>query len=95
MTTFARNQTKANQGQVVCALERDRLAHGEDPAALENLMPQFIDKIPPDLIGGQPPHYHRAKDGKFLLYSIGWSEKDHGGQSGANGQEGDWVWGED
>jgi hypothetical protein len=94
-TTFARNQTKANQGQVVCALERYRLAHGEYPAALENLMPQFIDKIPPDLIGGQPPHYHRAKDGKFLLYSIGWSEKDHGGQSGANGQEGDWVWGED
>jgi hypothetical protein len=93
--TYAHNQTMANDAQIVCALERYRLAHGEYPATLEELMPQFIDKIPFDLIGGQPPHYHRTSDGKFLLYSIGWTAKDHGGQSASKMDEGDWVWGAD
>jgi hypothetical protein len=91
--TMAHNQTMVNQAQIVCALERYRLAHGEYPARLDALVPQFMDKIPPDLIGGQPPHYRRTDDGKFLLYSIGWTEKDHGGESGSKENEGDWVWG--
>ncbi len=89
---LALNQTKVGQARVACALERYRLAHGEYPSTLDVLAPQLIDKIPRDPIGGQPPHYHRTDDGKFLLYSIGWSETDHGGQSGSNGKEGDWVW---
>lgn len=92
LQNMALNQTKANQAQMACALERYRLARGEYPPALEMLTPQFIDHIPPDIIGGQPPHYRRIDDGKFLLYSIGWSEQDHGGQTG---KDGDWVWGED
>jgi len=95
LRTLHQNQTAANQAQIACALERYRVAHGEYPPGLEALMPQFFDKIPPDLIGGQPPRYHRADDGKFLLYSIGWSETDHGGKSGSNGQDGDWVWGDE
>jgi len=91
--TMAHNQTAANQAQVACALERYRLAHGEYPATLEALTPQFIDKIPVDMVGGQPPRYHRTEDGKFLLYSIGWSEADHGGRPGT-GAESDWVWGD-
>ena len=62
-------------------------------------MPQFIEKLPHDIIGGQPLHYRRTDDGKFLLYSIGWNETDDGGQpspSGENGwidfTKGDWVW---
>jgi hypothetical protein len=91
--TMAHNQTMVNQAQIVCALERYRLSHGEYPASLDALVPQFMDRIPPDLIGGQPPHYRRTDDGKFLLYSIGWTEKDHGGESGSKEKEGDWVWG--
>jgi len=94
MQTYSHNQTLANQAQIVCALERYHLARGEYPATLEELTPRFIEKIPADLIGGQPPHYHRTADGKFLLYSIGWTEKDHGGQSGSKVSEGDWVWGD-
>jgi hypothetical protein len=89
-TTY--NQNQVNQAQIACALERYRLARGEYPATLDALTPQFIEKIPPDLIGGQPPHYHRTNDGKFLLYSIGWSETDHGGHSSSNIFDGDWVW---
>jgi hypothetical protein len=92
--TLAHTQTMVNQAQIACALERCRLSRGEYPPTLDALVPQFIEKIPPDLIGGQPPHYRRTEDGKFLLYSIGWTEQDHGGKSGSNG-DGDWVWGDE
>jgi hypothetical protein len=50
------------------------------------------------VIGGQPLHYRRTDDGKFLLYSVGWNEKDDGGKAALkhDGSEdplsGDWVW---
>jgi hypothetical protein len=79
--TLLRNQTMVNQAQIACALERYDLAHGEYPGTLEQLTPRFIEIIPADLVGGQPPHYRRNGDGTFLLYSIGWSEKDLGGKA--------------
>jgi hypothetical protein len=96
--TLARNQTQANQALLACALERYRLAHDQYPESLDALVPQFIEKIPRDLIGGQPLHYRHTDAGKFLLYSIGWNEKDDGGEVALNkeGKEdlenGDWVW---
>jgi hypothetical protein len=99
LKTFAYNQTLANEAQIACALERYRLAHSEDPETLDSLVPQFIGTIPHDMIGGQPLHYRRTNDGKFLLYSIGWNEKDDGGQpsphnktGGIEYTNGDWIW---
>ena len=85
----AKLQTHVNEALIACALERYRLAHNSYPETLDALVPQFLDKMPADIIGGQPLHYHRAEDGKFLLYSIGWNEKDDGGKPGS---EDDWVW---
>jgi hypothetical protein len=98
--TAAHNQTLANEAQIACALERYRLVHGEYPETLDVLVPQFIETIPHDIIGGQPLHYRRTDDGKFLLYSVGWNETDDGGQDISaktpNGvidfTKGDWVW---
>jgi tetratricopeptide (TPR) repeat protein len=96
--TLAHNQTLVNEAQIVCALERYRLAHGQYPETLDALTPQFVGKIPHDIIGGQPLHYRRTEGGKFLLYSIGWNETDDGGQvalkkDGSEDREkGDWVW---
>ncbi|MEI6074499.1 MAG: hypothetical protein WCS94_02925 [Verrucomicrobiota bacterium] len=94
LQTFAFNQTKANEAQIICALERWRLAHGNYPETLDALVPQFMEKIPHDIIGGQPLHYRRTPDGKFLLYSIGWNETDDNGSPGtlADVKNGDWVW---
>jgi hypothetical protein len=95
---LAYNQTLASQGQIVCGLERYRLSHGEYPETLDALIPQFIEKLPHDLIGGQPLHYRRTEGGKFLLYSVGWNEADDDGQvvlkpDGSEDREkGDWVW---
>lgn len=91
--TTVHNQTMVNEAQIVCALERYRLAHGEYPDTLDALAPQFIETLPHDIIGGQPLHYRRTDDGKFLLYSVGWNETDNGGQDGGTDfTKGDWVW---
>lgn len=91
--TTARNQTEVFEAQIVCALERYRLVHGEYPDALDSLTPQFIEQLPHDIIGGKPLHYRRTPDGKFLFYSIGWNETDDGGASVAGDlTKGDWVW---
>ncbi|HEV7926908.1 MAG TPA: hypothetical protein VGR14_16240 [Verrucomicrobiae bacterium] len=95
VSVTAHNQTAINQACVACALERYRLALGRYPEALDALVPGFLEKLPRDLIGGQPLKYRRETDGTFLLYSIGWNEKDDGGVPGPGYgyiTNGDWVW---
>ena len=97
---FAFAQESADLARVAIALERYRLAHGDYPDSLDALAPQFIAKLPHDIINGQPLHYRRAGDGQFVLYSVGWNETDDDGEvvlnKGAsptvNLNEGDWVW---
>ncbi|HXR07933.1 MAG TPA: hypothetical protein VN765_11425 [Candidatus Acidoferrum sp.] len=89
MLITTKTQTLIHEALIACALERYRLAHNSYPETLDTLIPQYLDQIPPDLIGGQPLHYRRAGDNKFLLYSIGWNEKDDGGKPGSDD---DWVW---
>ena len=97
---FAYAQSSVDLARVAIALERYRLAHGEYPESLDALTPQLIKKIPHDVINGQPLHYRRADDGQFVLYSVGWNEKDDGGVVVFNGKrtdrvdisQGDWVW---
>jgi hypothetical protein len=95
---FARIQMHIDLARVACALERFHLVQGNYPETLHKLAPGFIEKIPHDLINGEPLHYRKTEDGRFILYSIGWDEKDDGGnvflnKSGAVDQKkGDWVW---
>lgn len=91
-------QTLINEGEIACALERYRLVHGEYPEAPQILVPHFIEKLPRDIINGEPFIYRRTQEGSFLLYSVGWDEKDDGGKIvSTKGQLkhqtfGDWVW---
>jgi hypothetical protein len=95
---FVLIQSQVDLARVACALERFHLAQGNYPEILDALAPQFLAQLPHDLINGQPLHYRRTDDGKFVLYSIGWDEKDDGGKifftkSGSVDREkGDWVW---
>jgi hypothetical protein len=103
---FACAQSSVDLSRVAIALERYRLAHGEFPESLDALAPQFMEKIPHDIIGGKPLHYRRTDDGQFVLYSVGWNETDDGGvvvnqksrnprdenSSKVDISQGDWVW---
>jgi hypothetical protein len=95
-------QNNVTMAATACALERYRLAQGEYPAALNDLVPRFMARLPHDIINGQPLKYRRATNGRFVLYSVGWNEKDDGGIVGVSHyvtgdrypdiNEGDWVW---
>jgi hypothetical protein len=61
------------------ALERFRLRHGHYPAALEDMTPGILPKVPVDFMDGRPLRYRHRNDGTFLLYSVGEDEKDGGG----------------
>jgi hypothetical protein len=97
---FAYAQVSVDLARGAIALERYRLAHGEYPESLDALAPKFIEKIPHDVIGGEPLHYRRTSDGQFVLYSVGWNEKDDGGvvvlTKGSTPtvdiNQGDWGW---
>ncbi len=95
---FAYAQSSTDLTRVAIALERYRLAHGEFPESLDALAPQFMGKIPHDIISGEPLKYRRTDDGQFVLYSVGWNERDEGGIAGlmksgsVDNQKGDWVW---
>jgi len=105
---YAREQSSVDLARVAIALERFRLAHGEYPESLDALASQFMGKVPHDIIGGGPLHYRLdppsqssgAAGGQFVLYSVGWNERDDGGvvvlQKGstpsADISQGDWVW---
>ena len=94
-TLAARAQTATDQAAIACALERYRLANGQFPENLQALVPRFAARLPNDVITGEPLKYRRADDGRFVLYSVGWNEKDDGGVPGEtqfDKTQGDWVW---
>jgi len=95
---FALGQSGADLARAACGLERYRLAHGRYPNSLDDVAPLLSGGVPHDVIDGSPLHYRPTDDGLFVLYSVGWNEKDDGGtvalaKGGVVDQDrGDWVW---
>jgi hypothetical protein len=95
---FAATQNGVDMATVACALERYRLEHKDYPNELTALEPDFVPVITPDVVNGEPLHYRRTENGRFLLYSVGWNGKDDSGVIGTNQfnpfdpRNGDWVW---
>jgi hypothetical protein len=61
------------------AVERFRLAHGQLPDNLNELVPQFLSAVPTDPFDGQPLRYHRFAKG-YVIYSVGQDGHDDGGR---------------
>jgi hypothetical protein len=86
------------------ALKRYQLKHGNYPADLNLLVPEFISAVPLDPVDGQPLRYRPNADGTFLLYSVGENGVDDGGDPSLeknvtsssyywqNDHALDWVW---
>jgi hypothetical protein len=97
---IARAQSSVDLATTACALERYRLAHQEYPPDLATLVPQFLPRVPLDVVSRRPLIYRRAQPDRFVLYSVGLNGKDDGGTPALdkNGKptpdraEGDWVW---
>ncbi len=92
----ARAQSTAHQAALACALERFYLAEGKYPAALAELVPKYLAKVPHEVVSPEPMRY-RAEAGGYVLWSAGWDGKDDGGiflRAAKDGkpEHGDWVW---
>lgn len=93
-------QTMVDCATLACAVERYRLANGKLPEKLDALVPQFIAQVPHDVIDGQPLRYRLDGTDGFVIYSIGWNQKDDGGQQVLTKEakpqpdfkQGDWAW---
>jgi len=96
---IALKQTGLDQARVACALERFRLAKKAYPEVLTELTPTYLRQLPPDVVAGEAPRYHRTRQG-YQLYSVGLNGQDDGGQIAMsdgpgprqNPDRGDWVW---
>jgi hypothetical protein len=76
---LAQAQTWIHFGVIGCALERYRIDKGQYPDKLEALAPDYLKKIPFDVINGKPLKFRLTDNGAYLLYSIGWNGVDDGG----------------
>ena len=64
--------------RVALGIERYRLAKGSLPKVLDDLVPQYIDKVPIDPFDGKPLRYKLTEPG-YIVYSIGADGTDEGG----------------
>ena len=85
-----KTRLSVSEALIVCALERYRRANGEYPAALARLSPGLLENLPHDIITGETLKYRLTANGQFLLYSVGWNQRDDNGN--LDKDKGDWVW---
>ncbi len=93
-------QVTVDMATIAVALERHRLKKGSLPETLDALVPEFLPRVPHDVMGGGPLRYHRGEAGRFTLYSIGWNGVDDDGAQAFKGgkaqtpdwRAGDWPW---
>ena len=94
-TRFLYTHTALQLSTLACALERCRLVEGAYPETLASLLPRYVSTLPHDVMTGEPLHYRRTANGKFLLYSVAANGTDDGGAMGEKESAPDhldWAW---
>ena len=84
---------RRDAARLAVALARFRLAHGDWPAALDELVPAFLDALPADRITGGPLRYAVRGD-RPVVWSLGADRDDDGGVPAADGSEAAAFWGD-
>jgi hypothetical protein len=74
-------QTEASRRLLITtiALKRFHLRYGKWPETLDELVPDFLEKVPIDFMDGKPLRYKFVDAKRYLLYSVGEDGKDDGG----------------
>jgi len=90
----AQMQAMTNQARIALALELWKLRHGRLPEHLDELVPEFLDSVPNQVVDNTQMIYRRVNDQDYLLYSIAWNLQDDGGIVKRDPEVGllDWVW---
>src|SRR5690606_911527 len=62
------------------ALRRFQSREGRLPANLDELVPEYLERVPIDRMDGKPLRYRLNADGTFVLWSVGDDLVDEGGE---------------
>ena len=98
MSKLAQIQAAVDQARLSCLLEIYHLKHHKYPKQLKDLKVP----LPADLMNGKPYVYKPDFKRRYLLYGVGWNQKDEGGKvvmlghphaDGIDHKAGDIVWG--
>lgn len=65
--------------RIALAIAAHRADHGDYPLSLNDLIPEYINAIPPDRFNDEPLHYTRTEDGGARVWSVGPDLDDNGG----------------
>jgi len=78
ITINIRSIAQLRTARVALAIQRYRLATGNLPDTLADLMPTYLDAVPEDPFDGRELRYEKLETG-FVVYSIGEDRRDDGG----------------
>ena len=79
---FTRRDAQRQATRLNIALGQYRARHGRYPTALAELVPNFIDALPPDPFGASSFGYRLEAPDRYVLWSLGIDGEDDGGQPG-------------
>jgi hypothetical protein len=86
----ARGEVMRDMTDAALAVQRYSLKHGAAPKTWDDLVPEFLPRIPQDAYLAQPLQL-LVKDDRVLLYSVGDNLTDDGGATDENGLKPDIV----
>ena len=75
-----RHMARVESARTALAALRYRARHARLPARLQDLVPGFIEAVPPDPFTGKPLRYRKTREG-FVVYAVGEDGRDDGGQT--------------
>ena len=85
--SYAKLRIRHNLVDTALRVEKYRAVNHSYPAKLEDLVPEYAERVPMDMADGKPLRYRLLPAG-FLLYSVGANLTDEGGE-GAGPDDGD------
>ncbi|MBI9017987.1 MAG: hypothetical protein JEZ07_12080 [Phycisphaerae bacterium] len=78
-----RYETILSLGKMTVTIEKYKLKYNKLPTESENLVGEFIEKIPVDQYDGKKLKYIQLSEGKgYIIYSVGDNQRDDGGKRG-------------
>ena len=86
-------ETERQMMLAVIVLKRFQLRHGQLPASLEAVVPEFLPTVPYDYMSAKPLCYRLKSDGGYVLYSVGLDGKDDGGDPSSSPGVPPGLWG--
>ena len=84
LATKSKGDAQLQATRTILALRAYQLTHGNLPADLNALVPEFLEAVPVDDFNGQPLHYSAEKK---IVYSVGKNLKDDGGDDRGSGYD--------